>query len=286
MENLIFIEQILTNFDNKNEILKNIVLINDQIPFLIENLVFIFEIRPFKRQEIIDFLINLYDKIMNQKLFKLLLLIIGSERCPLIIYELFKKNFFLEIDINNNIIYIENFLFKIYFSKIFNLNFLEIQNYLKVQNPLPKTFEELKELLDFGWFKDSIEYFIKFDNFSNFLEKIKINEINFLKEFETNNFEIFLNKKKYSYYSLSALYGSINIFKYIFLLNSNINSNIHNYCLQSGNLELFHFFDSNLFLNLDSLKISLYYRYYDISNWILDNFSFKYISGIIFMVLF
>ena len=94
IEKLIEIEKKNYNYDGKEFLIQYFNLFDEQIPFLVENLVYYFGIRPLNHQKLINLIQKIYFNIKNQELFKKLLLILGSKQYPLLIHKLY-INFFL-----------------------------------------------------------------------------------------------------------------------------------------------------------------------------------------------
>ena len=286
--NFISIEDLILNYEENIEI--NFNLLEDQITFLVESIIYFIKIRPNKINNIIKLIFYLYNNLINSYLFKYLILLYGYQNLPFLIYKLYNLNFYLNDDIINiynnskyftpkflfrndsNTVFDKKLFFELYFPNLFNIqnnkliknfdfNFLSNNNYNK-----------LFEFIENGWFKDSIEYFIKFDEIDNFLHIFNEKNFNVNQIIEPFFFEFFLKENKYTIFSLTTIYGSLKIFKYLINLNPIFPEYFYPYCLQSGNLEIIRYFEINNYLNNDCLEICLDYQYNEIFEWLKDYF--------------
>ena len=298
------IEEFLTSFQLNDELPKDLIFFDDQITFIVQNIIEIHIIRPFKHEIIHNLIFKLYNNLKNNELFKRLILLIGYEKDPLLIFQLLKKKLFFEHEIKffskQHDLNKSKVLFTLYFPTIFDLNkkkFLKslkrafpnsIMSFHLIKNEnnqfqffINNNYEKLYELIEFGWFKDSIEYFIKFDEINNFISLYNERGFNNQTKSEISIFEFFLKQKFYTFLELTSLYGSILIFKFLINQEKIISKKIPLYCLKSGNLELIQFFNFNEFLKypLETIKNCYKFRYYDIFKWfkefLSDGFQFK-----------
>ena len=100
------IEDFLTFSDENSDFSNHIALLDQQITFVVENIIHLFKIQPFIYEKIINLVIKLYTNLKNQYLFKKILLFLSFEESPSLIYFLFKKKFYNNEEIKENFNYI------------------------------------------------------------------------------------------------------------------------------------------------------------------------------------
>ena len=198
-----------------------------------------------------------------------------SSNSPIILYHLFKQN----------LIEKENIL-KFNFTKtqrkfIYRIFYLEIQNQYKnyfnskIYNSLSKeTYEKFDEFIEFCWEKNSIGYFIKYDDEDNFI--LKYNEKNTL--FYINYFESGLLEKKMSTLDLTCFYGSLKCFKYLYLTKNIKGIDIYQ-VLSGRNMNIFY----EAYLENDLLELSSFYivinnRNFELTEWIYNRININLIN--------
>ena len=272
------IEDFLTFSDENSDFSNHIALLDQQITFVVENIIHLFKIQPFNHEKIINLVIKLYTNLKNQYLFKKILLFLSFEESPSLIYFLLKKKFYNneEIKENFNYISIKNYeiIYKFYFPFIFNIKndislfisefiiqeftnqcnlFLtenlqieQLLNFLFLNN-----YEKLLEFIEFGWLKNSINYYIKFDDYNEFIKNFFFLNINLNISIIPTFFEPFLKKKQYSLIELASCYGSLKIFNFLINKNIIISEKVPLYSLKSGNLELIRYFNIKKYKKLN-----------------------------------
>ena len=134
INDLILIEQKIFNYEEKEHLYEYFNLFNEQIPFLIENLIYFFNFRPLNHKIKINLIKKIYNLIENKEFFKKLLLILGSIESPLIIHKLYINEFYDKNYIKDNLNENINYLFKIYFFDLYQISLIDIQKYLEKKN--------------------------------------------------------------------------------------------------------------------------------------------------------
>ena len=124
--------------------------------------------------------------------------------------------------------------------------------------------------------KDSIDEFISYVNLKELNLKNKIKS----SFYETN--KISINKSKYGYkmptlIEYAAFYGSIQIFKYLFLNGAEVNSSIWIYAVHGNNPELFGFLEEkkvekNEEIDLKVFEEAIKCHHNDVANYFLTNY--------------
>ena len=113
LDKLIEIEEMISN-NSFEDILNCLPLINQQIPFLVENLIYLFQIRPKINGEYVNLINKINKIIINKEFFKHLLLVLSFENCPILLIKLVENHFFDFNYLNQNLKTTNNYL-SIYF---------------------------------------------------------------------------------------------------------------------------------------------------------------------------
>ena len=134
-------EVFISNYQINNEIPKKILnFIENQYIFFVENIYIFLRNFPFKYINLINLIINIFLYLKNQKLFKELLLIIGSKYTYFLIYQLHKIGFLLDDEIKKFSEDIINkapkYKFQIYFPYLFPLIKRNYYNLIDFENLL------------------------------------------------------------------------------------------------------------------------------------------------------
>ena len=280
-KNKILIQEIFEKLNN----LKDFQLIffeEKYFNFICDEIIKFYERNVFYLNSLIDFIDFYCNNINNKNIFLEKLINKSITHFPILIYHLFKKNYYEITFIKDKI--------DTYFASIIFIEYIEDFNSFTSTfwdyDSVPENFHDylshdfklIEEFIQFGWEKNSLGYLIKFDEYESFI-KLFHNFSNSIKLFSLFDPSL---KNKLSLLELSAHYGSINIFKFIFLnVKENFNHdllikesifgnnyeiiqllnqyflNIENYLQFSSNyrrIDLFKFF-FNKYLNLKILKV-------------------------------
>ena len=101
MNEFIYIEDFITNYNNEDIFKNNLIIFDNQITFIVENIIILCLIRPFKINIYINLILKFYKKLKNKELFKKLIFFYSSNEIPFLTYQLFKINFYNINDIKN-----------------------------------------------------------------------------------------------------------------------------------------------------------------------------------------
>ena len=144
-----------------------------------------------------------------------------------------------------------------------------------IEHDFPKNFEQKRKIGENENYiaelikKDLIEEFITYVNKTNYSLNSEIGA----SIFETNNL---LLKKKTTLIEYSAFYGSIQIFKYLYLNNVELTPDLWIYAVHSRNPEIFFVLESNKIKPIDTtyqqcLKESIKCHHNDVADYIFNN---------------
>ena len=204
--------------------------------FLAMTLIHASKIRPFSLLKIVDQCIVLCESID----FKSYLLFRGILDQPVLIHRLFKRGIFSDYEI-----------FQALRSKYRHLSFLYFKEDIKMIDqydfsPILRTRHRklvslnLNEAIEYGFEKDSIEYSIKYDDASHLLVLMNDPLFNLNTRFKWCPFEWSYAPNSMKLIDVSAYYGSINCFKQLLLLGSQISIQTINCVYSSGVFDLIH----------------------------------------------
>ena len=261
------------NFENLEEAIKNIQ----------------FENNPHKLKSFL----YLISKIANNH-YRCPNFINKIEKVILIVKDLIKKNFdsitifniFRECKLIILFLYEENIM-TIDDSVIEEMNSLKLINY-KYKYYLINEIDNKAEIKDIDEFKekrkigendayicklireDSIEEFIIYVNKND----CSLNSIIKPSIFETNTFLIKNRTKLIDY---AAFFGSVQIFKYLYKNDADVNGSVWFYAVHGNNPELINFLEDNKITLYDKLYVDCFYEsvachHNDMANYIIDNY--------------
>ena len=231
----------------------------------------IYTIRPTYLNNIIGLCSLIFSKITNFEYFQLSLMDICLKKAPILIYKLYKLNYYKieqimehlksTYDFSSILIFSEDIIDCFDYLKTFNDEKL-IDEYLFYKN---NYFEDLHDLQNFGWVKNSIGYFIKFDIIDKQFEKLNKNE-----EILWSNFEILPKPKKLYPIHISILFGSLKCFEYFLKNNFIYNEDIIQNCIISNNFEIITKLNELLISYSNCLIWSVYFRYDEIFDILIE----------------
>ena len=273
----LILENCLMNFNLNNEIFKDFEFLRKNYTLVIDLLISLIQLKPLNIPKYIDIILKIID-IYKNNIFDIKELIFDKSILitPFIIYKLYNNNIYTKNYILNNK-FVNNLIIS-YFPEIFPLKFRKALLYNVSEKDFTIIFSNknlLYEKIEFGFFKNSLGYILKYDEINLFQEidniyskKIKIN---------VDVFEFSLKIGIYSLISFSAFFGSLKCFKHLILKNYPISDDTYQNLISSGNIELIYLFDlQNYLFNLDrNCKISLYYKNFDIFQWLFNNIKSK-----------
>ena len=139
-------------------------------------------------------------------------------------------------------------------------------------NDLKKNnWEILFDYFDYGWSKNHIIYSIKYDILDLFQEFTIDSHFDFNKKYLKSKFEIMRICESYSLIEYSALFRSIQCFKFLLLNNVNLNDNLFKCSVAGGNLDIILLI-KNYNLNFENcFQAAVTFRHCDIINWLIEN---------------
>jgi len=225
MEEKILFEKFL--FGDGNEIFI------DDIEFCVDRIVVLPKIRPHRLEKAVRLSIE-YCKLADfrQKLLE------KSNECPVLIYQLHKRDIIAFEEIQQFLDGRNTFLLSFYFWKEIN----DFEVFIKSKHK-PHSFNEsffenandIDQLIEYGFLPSSIEYCLKYDvidgcvDFDNYDQEAKWSI------FEWSEKPEFLDLM-----SFAGFFGSIKCFKHLFMKGFRINDEILSMVVSGGCFDLFH----------------------------------------------
>ena len=129
---------------------------------------------------------------------------------------------------------------------------------------------------------NTVEYFIKeddIDSFQDFVTNQYEYDMDSIHNLETNQPPHFVAwDTKISLLNLAAFYGSIQIFKYLFMNNCKTSPDTFAYAISSGVMEIIHICEQKSLPLRNSLKVSVQFHQKEITEWIILNYGFEEVS--------
>jgi len=206
--------------------------IND-VEFIVDRIILFPQIRPhdLEKAEMIS------DKYCQFPDFRRKLLE-KSNKCPVLIYRLFRKGIFVFEEIKPLLMNKGTFILSYYFRKEIHCFSKFIENKEKPDDFDESFFEndnEIDQMIEYGFISTSIEYCLKYDAIDDF-KTIDISD----QEAEWSPFEWSIEPKYLDLLSFSGFFGSIKCFKHLLMKGYEINEKVQSMVICSGCFDLFH----------------------------------------------
>jgi len=233
MEKKILFEEFL--FGDGNEIFI------DDMDFCVNRIVMLPKIRPHQLEKAVRLSVN-YCKSADfrRKILE------KSTECPVLIYQLHKRNVLVFEEIEPFFSYDNTFMLSYYFRKEINDFENFIQSKFQPDDSDESFFENevnIDQLIEKGFHPSSIEYCLKYDLIDDF-------DIfnNIYQETRWSPFE-WSNKPEYlDLLSFSGYFGSVKCFKHLLMKGFEINENVLSMIVCGGSFDLFHLCKGQQFL--------------------------------------
>jgi len=214
----------------------NEIRIND-IEFCVDRIIELPKIRPHQLEKAVR-LSTEYCKLADfrQKLLE------KSNKCPVLLYQLYKRGVFEFKEIEPFLRKGNTFLLSYYFRKEIEDFYSFIKKKFKPYGIDESFFEnetDIDQLIEYGFHPSSIEYCLKYDliNIDNLNQKAKWSP------FEWSNKPQYLDLL-----SFAGFFGSIKCFRHLLMKGLEINENVLSMVVCSGCLDLFHICQGQDFL--------------------------------------
>ena len=202
------------------------------LDYLVERLVSFPSFRPLNLGKSVDICVMYLDNAEFRKKF----IEDSIERCPVLLYKLYKLNYFSFLEIDDELGKCKNQLSQIYFRNIGDCAFDDkIHDILIAYDQ-----KDINSMMDYGFIPSSIEYCLKYDDIGEFR-----NIISQSNHFDNifphwSLFEWSRRPDSHDLLSFSGFFGSIKCFKQLLMFNFSISHEVQSLVVCSGSLELFH----------------------------------------------
>jgi len=210
----------------------NEIRIND-IEFCVDRIIELPKIRPHQLDKAVDLSIeycNLAD--FRRKLLE------NSDKCPVLIYQLFKKGILVFEEIEPFLSHRDTFLLCYYFRK----EIKDFESFIGIKfkpSGIDESFFEneyyMDQLIEYGYLQSSNEYCLKYDVLDDLLNIDNLNQEAKWSPFEWSNKPEFLDLL-----SFSGFFGSIKCFKHLLMKGFEINEYVLSMVVCGGSFDLFH----------------------------------------------
>jgi len=225
MEEKISFEEFL--FGNGNEIFI------DDMEFCVDRIVMLVKIRPHQLEKAVNLSIE-YCKIADFRL----KLLEKSNKCPVLIYQLYKRGILVYEEIEPFLKSTNSVLLCYYFWKeIKNFeNFIKRESksygfkesFFKIEN-------DIDQLIEFGFLHSSIEYCLKYDVIDDLAVFDNLNQ-----KARWSPFEWSYKPEYLDLLSFAGFFGSIKCFKHLLMKGFEINNHVLSMVICGGCFDLFH----------------------------------------------
>jgi len=210
----------------------NEIRIND-IEFCVDRIIELPKIRPHQLEKAVDLSIeNSKSADFKQKLIE------KSKKCPVLIYQLYKRGVFVFGEIEPFLKHYNTFLLCHYFRKEIEDFYSFIINKSKPYG-IDETFFEnendMDQLIEYGFLQSSIEYCLKYDVIDDKAVFDDLNQVAKWSPFEWSNKPEYLDLL-----SFSGFFGSIKCFKHLLMKGLEIKENVLSMVVCGGCFDLYH----------------------------------------------
>ena len=217
-------------------------IVIDDMGFCVDRIVMLPKIRPHQLEKAVYLSIE-YCKIADfrQKLLE------KSNECPVLIYQLHKRNILVFEEIEPFLRNSNTFLFCYYFRKEIE----DFESFIRskskpfgIDESFFKNTNYIDQLIEYGYLQTSIEYCLKYD----VIDELTVFDYS-NQEAEWSPFE-WSNKPDYlGLLSFSGFFGSIKCFKHLLMKGFEINAKVLSMVVCGGCFDLFHICQGQRFLS-------------------------------------
>ena len=226
-------------------------IIND-IDFCVDKIVLFPKIRPHQLEKAVRLSVE-YCQIddFHRKILE------KANKCPVLIYQLFKRGVFVFEEINPILKNSETYLLCYYFRKEIEGFETFMQRKYKpygFDDLFIKNQKDIDYLIEYGFKPSSIEYCLKYDVIDDFVafEDLVVLD-NLYQKAEWNPFEWSFKPEFLDFLSFSGFFGSIKCFKHLLMKGFEIMEGVISMVVCSGCIDLFHLCKVQQFLTPKSV---------------------------------
>jgi len=225
MEEKISFENFL--FGDGNEI------IIDDVEFCVDRIIALPKIRPHNLEKAVTISVDYCKSTDFQRK-----LLEKSKKCPVLIYQLYKRGVFVFEEIEPFLKNDSTFLLSYYFRK----EIKDFDSFIKSKskpNDIDESFFEnendIDQMVEYGFIQSSIEYCLKYDVIDELVGFDNLNQ-----EAKWSPFEWSYQPQYLDLLSFAGFFGSIKCFKHLLMKEFVINDDVLSMVVCSGSFDLFH----------------------------------------------
>jgi len=210
----------------------NEIRIND-MEFCVDRIIELPKIRPHQLEKAVRLSTEYYKFAdFRQKLLD------KSNKCPVLIYQLYKRGVFVFEEIEPFLRNGNTFLLSYYFRKEIKDFYSFIKNKSKpygIDESFLGNEEDIDQLIEYGYLPSSIEYCLKYDVIDDLLNIDNLNQ-----KARWSLFEWSYRPDYLDLLSFAGFFGSIKCFKHLLMKGLEINENVLSMVVCGGCFDLFH----------------------------------------------
>jgi len=263
-------------------------IVIDDMGFCVDRIVMLPRIRPHQLEKAVKLSVE-YCKLADfrRKLLE------KSNKCPILIYQLYKRSVLAFEEINPFLNDMDTFILSYYFWKEIEDFESFIKSKLKPGGLAEAFFEnsnDIDQLIEYGFLQSSIEYCLKYDVIDDLL-----NIENLTQEASWSPFE-WSDKPDYlDLLSFSGFFGSIRCFKHLLMKGLEIKENVFSMVVCGGCFDLFHLCQGQQLLTPNLVCKASEFFYLSLLIFLIENgavinvkaksIEFLYLIGLLFIML-
>jgi len=187
-------------------------------------------------------------------------LLLKMEKCPVLIYKLFKNGIFTFGEIEPVLMNHDNYILYYYFRREINDFDNFIHQHIKpndIDEEFLKNDNDIDQMICYGFLPSSVEYCLKYDDIVVFRNINILDRMNVI----WSPFEWSAKPNSYDLLSVSCFYGSVQCFKFLLMNGYNINDNVRSDMVFSGSHTIFQLCNVNNHVGFEMMcNASKYFR--------------------------
>jgi Pyruvate/2-oxoacid:ferredoxin oxidoreductase delta subunit len=165
------------------------------------------------------------------------------------------------------------------------LEYCDVPNCFRTLFLEKKDFFPIEEIRQFGYSKDSMGFFLKYDKFEELQQLSTFPNFNVSAKIFISPCDLpsGITLEEESLLSVSVFYGSVECFKFLLLNGAEVTSSVCVSAVKGGDLEIIQICELEHVDFSDCLQASVAYLRNDVADWLLQNFnvnSFQYVDCI------
>jgi len=245
----------------------------DDNEFIIDCLIKSVRIRPFSMENVVSFC----RVSCNNPVFKRILLQKSVRFVPLIAYKLFNEGVYNENEILQELNETKSVFPCMYFHDFLSDIRVFCQGFEDFNSLDDLLIEELDVFLENGFHPNSLEYFLKYDDFPKYQQHIStLESLGDMRvkwsAYEWSLCPFFLTYSNIDPLEFSSFFGSAKCFKALLMSGYNIDSSIQRCVVMSGNIELFRATLNYLQPNYSLISTAAAFSHKNIISFIHSNY--------------